>query len=119
LWEKSFYVSEFLCTFNENFNKDYLILDNLNVDLIKIIKLKLNYIQYNKFLLEEVINSFRNVMQTLSRKTPISKLSSDKVLEFSETDLLTNKISFNVILENIAKIKKTSEKNMEITKKKS
>lgn len=119
LWEKSFYVSEFLCTFNDNFNKDYLILENLNIDVTKIVKFKLSSFQYNKHLLEEVITSLRNIMQSLSRQATTSNLPLNNNLEFSETDLLTNKISFNVILENIAKIKKTPAIDAKVEQKKS
>lgn len=38
--EKSFFASDFLVTFDKNFKKDYLILENLKIDSTNLLKFK-------------------------------------------------------------------------------
>lgn len=113
LWEKSFYASEFLCVFNEAFSKKYLILEDLNIDVIKVIKTKLHYFYCDTSALEETMHALKKITQSLVQKKSPSSPSSDSSLEFSESDLLSNKISADIMLEGVIKIKKMPEPKVE------
>lgn len=103
--EKSFYLSEFLCTFDEKFNKDYLILEELKLSNINLLKFKLDYFYCNEVLLEEIKISLDNITQSLNKKSYSENKNIADTFEFSEEELKLNKVSPELLLENLAKIK--------------
>ena len=105
VWEKSFYTSDFLNFFPEYFNKDYLILESLNLNVINLVKFKLDYFYCDTFVLEEIKLCLSRIIQSSPKECKVDDQYFKTTPEIYEKDLLTNQVSADVILDGIIKIK--------------
>lgn len=109
LWEKSFYVADFLCKLDEKFNKNYLILEEIAPHFFKETKLKIDSLECDDLIFEETIFVLEQISKKFSYKYDLKKNSSCP-LEGFVGEVLSNQISMDVVLENIINIKKTPPK---------
>lgn len=110
LWEKSFYVADFLCKLDEKFNKNYLILEDVAPHIFKETKLKADYLECDDLLFEETIFVLEQISKKFSYRYNLKKKTSSCLVECFVGEALSNRISMDVVLENIVNIKKTPPK---------
>jgi hypothetical protein len=116
VWEKSFYTSDFLNFFHEYFNKDYLILESLNLNVINLVKFKLDYFYCDTLVLEETKLYLSRIIQSYPKEYKTDDQYFKTTPEIDEKDLLTNQVSADVILDGTIKIKSQSKTKKKLKK---
>jgi hypothetical protein len=83
-----------------------LILENLGINKSELSNLKLNCFNCDVTTFDEIMLSLKQIMQSLTKKYNFKESNLNYIPEFYEDDVLANRVSMDIVLEDIAKIRR-------------
>jgi len=97
------------------FNKDYLILEDLNPNLTNLINTNIGFLECDILVFNETTRILNQKLKKHKQSTT-ENTNYQELTKVSKDDVLTNKVSMDIILENIATIKKPTVDKQEVKK---